>query len=282
MVSVPLPCPICNHDGSLLKVERQDDLLYHVLRCTSCRAIYCPNHYAQVSPDYTNRTAADISPEVVYCQGGHKLEAYKQLLTYLTLNNFPINSVLDIGCGTGGFLTFANSHGITGLYGFDASAAQIEYAWGKLPNVRQCTSIREYSKAGIQLPTFDLITLWDVIEHIRCPYEVLADIKDFCSPQTLVFFSTPNSEAEYVKYKVRTTLSRPHSFLPWEHVLYYSPTSMRLFLKNTGFKVVRLGSTVCYNRPLAVFESFRRLGFSLSTHTKWAPQLFVLFRTHTL
>lgn len=279
MAPVTLLCPLCNHNGCLLKIESQGNLLYQVLRCTSCRSIYCPNHYAQVSPDYICRTATDINIEVIHCQGAHKREAYEQLMKYLNSNRFAINSVLDFGCGTGGFLKFVQSHGLTELYGIDASAAQIEYArTSALSNVRQFTSIREYSQAGIELPDLDLITLWDVIEHIRFPHQVLADIKEFCSPRTLVFFSTPNSEAEYIKYKARTTLSFPHSFSPWEHVLYYSPKGMRSFLENNGFEVLHLASTVCYRRSINLFELFRRVGFFISAHTEWAPQLFVLFR----
>jgi 2-polyprenyl-3-methyl-5-hydroxy-6-metoxy-1,4-benzoquinol methylase len=268
-------CPVCAGSGALLKAEERERQSYRIFRCGLCHSIWCPDHYAGISPDYIDREAADITPFVKWLQGEHKHAAFRQLFDSL---DGPVNSVLDVGCGTGGFLAYGQARGVKTLYGFDASRAQVEVARTVSPLVRQSISIADYIRQLGHVPRLDLITLWDVIEHIREPRGLLSELRDYCDPNTCLFLSTPNGINAYYKLHLRRALSVPHSFEPWEHVLYYSPDALRRMLEEHGFQVIHSTGVVCYPRRFGAFEAVRRCAFMAARRTPLAPQLFVLAR----
>src|SRR5512141_1913384 len=106
------PCPVCSHSGELLKTEIKDSQTYRIYRCGSCRSLFCNDHYAPISPDYVSRTAEDIDDFVLWCQGAGKIHTYRQLFRALEKMRHPVRTVLDFGCGTGGFLRYARERGI--------------------------------------------------------------------------------------------------------------------------------------------------------------------------
>ena len=271
-------CPVCERSVSLLKQEERGGRNYRSFLCGSCRSIFCPDQYSSISPDYVDRVADDITQDVLWCQGGHKKAVFDQLFRILAKRRIKIRNVLDIGCGTGGFLSYMKSRGIPELYGFDASAAQVRLAQEVSPNARTCVSIEEYIRALGYAPNFDLIALWDVLEHIREPRELLSSIRKHSGPDTVTLFCTPNGIGERVKLSLRKAFSVAHSFFPWEHVLYYTPKGIRLMLEEAGFEIVYLTGALCYNRSLSGFEILRRAAFAATRRTPLVPQLFVLAR----
>jgi len=260
----------------LVKLEKYEGLEYRVYRCNQCRSLFCPDHHAACSPEYISRRREDIDAMVLWCQGRHKLQAYRQLFAELKKARLRVRSLLDIGCGTGGFLDYARSEGCEALYGFDASQVQVEFAQRMHKHVRCATSLGEYLAQLGEQPQFDLVTMWDVIEHLRDPGRMLSEIASLCRGKPLLFISTPNALSEYWKFRVRTMLGLAHTFSPWEHVLYFSRQALERFLCHHGFELIISSATRCYRRPLTLFELARRAGYLLAARTALAPQLFVL------
>ncbi|MEK7751618.1 MAG: class I SAM-dependent methyltransferase [Acidobacteriota bacterium] len=269
-------CPICSAGAHFIKLEKHDGLEYRVYRCSRCRSLFCPDHHAACSPEYVSRRPEDIDATVLWCQGGHKLQAYRQLFVELERRGRRVSSLLDIGCGTGGFLDYTDSRGVQGLYGFDASAVQAEVARRNHANVRCAVSLSQYLGQLSDQLEFDLITMWDVIEHLREPRGVLAEIASWCRGNPLLFVSTPNSLSEYCKFRLKTALGLEHTFLPWEHVLYFSREALERVLREHGFEVILSSGTTCYRRPATFFELARRAAYLLAAPTVVTPQLFVL------
>jgi 2-polyprenyl-3-methyl-5-hydroxy-6-metoxy-1,4-benzoquinol methylase len=132
---------------------------------------------------------------------------------------------------------------------------------------------------GSILPSFDLITLWDVLEHFREPLEMLNELVRQLSPSGLLFASTPSALPMVIKSRIYHDLGLKFRFSwnPREHVSYYSPKTLRLLCKEAGLEVLRMGAVSVYPRRLSAFEVFRRVGFLLSKpFTKISPQIYVL------
>jgi SAM-dependent methyltransferase len=255
---------------------------YTIVFCKSCDLLQCLEHHHEVSPDYVDLDSLNIDSERIWCQGHHKAFAYKKWdknFKYLNqTRNHPLR-LLDIGCGTGGFLEHAQN-GEFELYGFDASKAQSEYARKRFPNVRYARSCSEYLvEHGDRKLQFDVITLWDVIEHIRNPLDYLREMRGVIRPGGLVYISTPNGLAKLWKLKLYKLFSIEidlrGEFMPWEHVFYYSPRSLEYLLRKSGFKMLKLGAVPCYRRPLSKFEITRRaLFFSMKMFPSRAFQVY--------
>jgi len=276
--------PICRLCGSPdvedVTSEEHDLCTYHIVRCSSCNLIQTAEHYADISPDYVDIETAALDEARIWCQGAHKLPAFKQWLAHasrLAASNHP--TLLDVGCGTGGFLSFASANGFR-VYGFDASRAQAEHAMTLFSDVRHASSLSAYLEALNQPQLkFDFITLWDVFEHIRNPVPFLQQLADALQPGGHLFISVPNGQAIPWKVRIRRALNKPLDLAPWEHVFYHSCQSLRKCIEACSLEAVHCGAVACYSRPLSLFELGRRAGFfMLRAAPNLSPQIFAWAR----
>ena len=277
-------CHLCTSDDlRILRKEEHSGNIYTIVQCRCCDVISTLEQHDNVSPDYVNLNAGEIDAGRIWCQGQHKVPAYNQWWKFARrlLGSIEHDArLLDIGCGTGGFMKFARDKGLT-VFGFDASCAQVEYAQRDFPNVRQATSPAEYLEHIGRLDLqFDFIVLWDVLEHIRNPLRFLKGIQPMMRPGGFLFVSVPNGHAMLLKHHICSFVRKPFSFHPWEHVFYYSPLSLARYLNESGFDTVRSSTVACYPRPLSVFEAIRRAGFvAARLIPTLAPQISIWCRT---
>lgn len=277
------PCRLCRSDSyDVITREYRLDTWFTVARCKDCSLVYVRETIADVSPDYVGMTEDDLNVEHIWRQGKHKEAAFHQCLQLTESvaawnrsgDSLPV--ILDVGCGTGQWLQFVKLR--YQCYGFDASAVQTAYAQANNPNVRCAISLNEYkAKLGGMLPTADLITLWDVLEHIRHPTEFVADLVKGLSDNGLFFASIPAATPMVLKQKLLAINWPQFSWAPEEHVVYYSPKTIAHLMKKTGLRVISIGSVVSYPRPLSPFEVIRRGAFRATRTLPWlSPQIYVL------
>lgn len=260
--------------------EEHDLRTYHVVHCSRCDLIQTVEHYSPLSPDYVDLETSAVDDSRLWCQGMHKLPAFDQWLAYAARSlSKKAPNLLDVGCGTGGFLRFASANGFR-AYGFDASKAQAEHARTLFPDVRHATSVQAYVEL-LDEPVlqFDLITLWDVFEHIRNPVPFLQQLAGALRPGGYLFISVPNGAAIPWKIRIRRALNKDADLAPWEHVFYHSMRSLRKCIEASSLETVKCGAVACYPRPLSLFELCRRAGFSmLRAVPNLSPQIFVWAR----
>jgi len=278
-------CRLC---GSLqnqnIGREIHNGNIYSIVKCMDCKLTYIRETYAQVSPRYRGMAEEDLDETEKWLQGGHKEKAFGQCLN-LFLSFREINqakaacpALLDVGCGIGGWLEFINPH--FACYGFDASPLQIQHAAKKFPNVRCATSFSSYKgQSGGRLPAFDLITLWDVLEHLRSPVKFVSELSQALSPEGFFFASVPAAAPMAIKNRL-LSIGWPKSKFSWnpsEHVSYFSPKTLRLLCEKVNLKVLRIGAVAIYPRAFSLFELARRLSFKLTKpFPSISPQIYVL------
>lgn len=149
--------------------------------------------------------------------------------------------ILDIGCGTGLFLSVARRRGWE-VYGIDGSREATDHA-------RECFGIEpwvgDFKDFATQGHTFDVITGWDIIEHAREPLDLLVAMRQCLAPDGLVALSTPNQRSIldllaglfYHATGGRLT-SALEKFYIEQHFLYYTPDSLRDSLSLAGLEIV--------------------------------------------
>ena len=147
--------------------------------------------------------------------------------------------VLDIGCAFGFFLDVASENGWE-TYGVEIS----EYAARHIGD-RHNVSIGELSEAKFPDNSFDLITLWDVIEHVANPPELLAESHRILKEDGLLFVNLPNKDDLFLKVKStlyrlmggRAIRLRGHFT---HHIYYFSPRTIERLLSQCGFRIVKM------------------------------------------
>ncbi|WCL49430.1 class I SAM-dependent methyltransferase [Leptospira sp. GIMC2001] len=147
--------------------------------------------------------------------------------------------LLDIGCGLGFFVKKVGSDrsGWTAI-GYEISERAVAFAREKnrMDNVHSGL----VQDSGIEKSSLDIVTLWDVIEHIPKPHSLLDYINSVLKPGGVLFMQTPNFPFQLWKAKLKVLIKgmKPgvHYLEAKDHVNnYYMETLARLG-EQTGFE----------------------------------------------
>ncbi|MCK5941526.1 MAG: class I SAM-dependent methyltransferase, partial [Planctomycetes bacterium] len=85
---------------------------------------------------------------------------------------------------------------------------------------------------------FDLVTIWDVIEHVPEPQQLLASIKRMIKPGGKLLLETQN-----VASRMAAKLGKLwHHYKHDEHLYHFNPQTIRRLLEDCGFEVLTCGS----------------------------------------
>jgi len=153
------------------------------------------------------------------------------------INKYKVyGNILDIGCGIGSFLLAIKKFGWN-EYGIElSSAANLAIELGL--NVFQT----DFLNTQFDKDFFDVITLFDVIEHISEPIIFLEKIKTILRPGGLLLIITPNLKG------ISSRLLK-HNWLAYtqiDHVILYSPKTLSLLLSKKNFKLKQIKTSEIY------------------------------------
>ncbi|KLE35522.1 class I SAM-dependent methyltransferase [Aurantiacibacter luteus] len=142
--------------------------------------------------------------------------------------------LLDIGCSSGIFLSEASAHGVEGE-GAELSRRTAEFArthFG-LP-----IHPGDWREAGYGDASFDIVTLFDVIEHLPDPMQELRDIRRLLKPGGLLLQSTPDIEGLFPRISQRFAGALdywPHPEPP-HHLFQFSEATLAAMVEKAGYR----------------------------------------------
>jgi SAM-dependent methyltransferase len=132
-------------------------------------------------------------------------------------------SLLDFGCGDGGFLLAASAKG------WSAKGVEITPKHARSKGLDVVERIED--TAG----SFDLITLWHSLEHVRSPREVLGTLSTRLAPGGRMIVSVPNFDSHQARLFGAKWF---HLDVP-RHLFHFTPLALERLFDICGFKVVR-------------------------------------------
>jgi 2-polyprenyl-3-methyl-5-hydroxy-6-metoxy-1,4-benzoquinol methylase len=194
-----------------------------------CRCVNCDHRYAnpQLSDSALNRYYTQINSE--YYQGEIE-QIDKLLLQHRDIvsaieKKITKGSILEIGCGNGYLLNLfdKNRWVVTGVepFGPAASFARNYLGLEVINGYLDSTTFANTKK-------FDVILLFDVMEHLKQPNEMIELIKYYLKPGGFLVIGTGDISS------LNAQLSGKHwSYITLrEHLSFYSKASMRYLLKD--------------------------------------------------
>jgi len=143
-------------------------------------------------------------------------------------------NLLDIGCAQGFFLFSASKAGYTAK-GIEISQDAAEYAIREFGLDVEAKPFEELRFADNH---FDVVTLWQVLEHVPYPLMILKEVQRILKPGGLVVVSTPNIEGIPAKI-----LRKRWWDIKRLHINQFSTKTLTDILQNAGFKNI---SSVSY------------------------------------
>ena len=207
-----------------------------ILRCAGCKHIYSSYAGDQNYSEYFQREITD--QERFWLDTGH-LRMFRAFGDRFMAGRS--GKVLDVGAGLGYFVRFAEGYSGWEAFGYEISPPAVEYARNELGLKHMYAGRVEDS--GFPLASFELITLWDVIEHIPNPDQFLRYLHSLLKPRGIFFLATPNGPAQLWKARAKKTLigmrEGSHYLMPRDHINLYTPHALDRVLKRVGFRTVK-------------------------------------------
>lgn len=152
-------------------------------------------------------------------------ERVKRVLPYLD----RVQSALDVGCSYGHFLDVGKNLGWD-VVGLEPS----KYIFDNLEDhLSQFNIINATLRKASLKAKFDLVTYWDVLEHIKDPDKELAYVRKVLRKGGFIIVQCPN------KASLGATLSGSKWgwWTPPDHVYHFTPESLRRLIEGAGFSV---------------------------------------------
>lgn len=169
-------------------------------------------------------------------------------------------NLLDIGCGTGAFLEVARRSGWD-VRGVEVSAYAAEQARQRGLSVA-CEPIEHLTPPPA---TYDCVTLWDVLEHVRDPVRVLRAAGSALRSAGVLALST----GDITSLCARLSGRRWHLFNLPEHLYFFSPAALVRMLSR-DFRLIRVTREANWLPTAYLLERIRK---SLLRRAPWSRQL---------
>jgi 2-polyprenyl-3-methyl-5-hydroxy-6-metoxy-1,4-benzoquinol methylase len=150
-------------------------------------------------------------------------------------------SLLDIGCSSGLFLDIAASR--YSSYGIELNKAEVRIARSKGHAVwDQPIEMVSFGNDD----KFDVITLWDVFEHIKDGKTYLQKLKPRLREDGVIFLQIPNVGS----LAARVMRDKCNMFDGLEHVNLYSLDTIKMMALRAGYKVHDIVSVIDELKPV--------------------------------
>ena len=211
---------------------------WNILQCKSC-GVYnldFAGEYQQFIRKYYDRgffTGGSNRAGYLSYEGDRKAED-KNMANYLKgLRKFVHSGeLLDVGCATGLFMLQAEKAGFT-VTGLDVSEYATRIAKKRFRGRIKSESIENASYAP---GSFNVITLFDVIEHLEDPRAVLVKLHGYLKKNGILALNTGDADSLMAKIQGKDW----HFFIPPQHFFYFSKKNLISLLHQAGFSVLAI------------------------------------------
>jgi len=144
----------------------------------------------------------------------------------------PNGLLLDVGCASGFLLEEAQLLGYS-ISGIDTSEYIVDMAKPEIRNHIICSPLHN---ANLKDESFDVITMFDLIEHLADPKKDLEKINKWLKNDGVLMIGTGDVGSFYAKMLGKHN----HYFAPPHHLFFFSRKSIRELLSQVGMEVISI------------------------------------------
>ena len=226
-------CPVCGHAGAREWLRAPDRLhgrqeKYTLLRCPACSLVWLskPPKPAEMHRHYT-----DAYDRLISAAGENSPRRWRDRNAALVLHK-QSGALLDLGCSSGAFL-----QSLCGK-GWDLSGIEMSAESAKQAQVRTGAKVfgGDILDAQFASESFDVITCFDVFEHLYEPRRVMAKVTEWLKPGGIFYVLVPNVDSA----EGRVFGSYWHGLELPRHLFHYSPASLKFLAESAGLRQVSL------------------------------------------
>jgi 2-polyprenyl-3-methyl-5-hydroxy-6-metoxy-1,4-benzoquinol methylase len=182
--------------------------------------------------------------------------------------------LLDVGAGNGYFVYLARGEFGIPAAGLEISAAEADYA-------RDTFGI-ELLRGAISsiTDTYEVITSFNVLEHVQQPADLLAQMRERLSTGGLLVVTTPNPSCIHRRLR---GLSKWNMVCPPHHINLFTRAALQEILSLTGFEILEYSTLSTYINSVRKLDTrnlaLRRAAFQALKTTYLGADHFAICRT---
>jgi 2-polyprenyl-3-methyl-5-hydroxy-6-metoxy-1,4-benzoquinol methylase len=221
---------LCGSNEYRLLYEKEN---FSIVRCNSCQLAY-------IYPQPDNEQIKNLYGMNYYDGWGlqddwdavHRIKTltfqkrFEDIEKYISSGKF-----LDVGCAMGFSLEVAQARNWE-PYGVEISEYSSGIAKKKFGSAVFTGSLE---KANFKSKSFDVIMMSDLLEHVPDPNIILCEARRILKPGGLIVITTPNITSISSIFMKGNWVN-----IKFEHLFYFSPTTIKLLLKKNNFEVSKI------------------------------------------
>jgi 2-polyprenyl-3-methyl-5-hydroxy-6-metoxy-1,4-benzoquinol methylase len=230
-------CLVCKNDNLKTFLKGKDHFLsgedFTIVECADCGF-----RFTNPRPDEKEIARYYDSPDyIAHDTGKHDLirSIYKIIRKVTIRNKCSIvkkysngKTLMDIGCGTGEFLYYCQKNS------FDTTGIEPNEKARKFATETFGLTVFDESKLDDFFPaTFDVVTMWHVLEHVHKLNERIEQIGRLLKPDGTLIIAVPNSDSwdagKYKDFWAAYDLPR--------HLYHFTQESLKKLAKRNNFSV---------------------------------------------
>ena len=200
---------------------------YRIVRCSQCGLRYSS---PRPNTEFLHAEYQQVEDPIYERELGGRLTTFHRNLK-LVETFCKAGTILDIGTGMGTFLFLAKLNGwdVNGIEPSRWSAQKAEELYGLKIN------IGGYGLAPKIHAQLDVVTMWDVIEHVSDPLDALQVCNKVLKPGGALILSTVDVGSAYARIMGK--------YWPWlmkMHLYYFDRGTMTAYLRKAGFQTLQI------------------------------------------
>ena len=250
-------CEICgseSFDPKFIAYDRNNKTTGQIFKIMECKG--CGVNQTLPLPDLAE--LSQYYPLPYYPTGYVSEKYYQSHIARFQLAKIKIiqafaqtGRLLDIGCGVGHFIRTALNQGYKAeCVEFSETAAAVGRERWNLQIVSG-----DFLSSQFMPESFDIITLWQVFEHLREPRSVLCKIYKLLKPNGLLVIAVPN----FASVQARVFRNRWYHLDVPRHLFHYSPESLVKILDTCNLHVDKIDHRSPEHNYAGILGSLMRL-----------------------
>lgn len=218
-------CSLCSGENIVLRHPHvRDNKELHVLECQDCGLVFL-NTFNHISEQFYEDSGM-LSNDISFKQ--YRQQSFKddQRRANQLKEKIRGKTVLDFGCGAGGFLNLIKENTST------VAGVELDKELNQQINSE---NIRCYSNIAEIKGEYDFITLFHVLEHIVDPGNLLNELKQYLKPNGTMIIEVPNADDALLTLYENNKFA---DFTYWScHVFLYNSYTLKRVVEEAGYKV---------------------------------------------
>ena len=256
-------CPLCFNASKNYLFQKRGG---HYVRCKKCYLVHLDPVFKDKDLKNYYKNLHSAQSKVTKNESKFYRKIYTNGLKLVSLFKKK-GTILDIGCSSGFFLDIAKKNK------WQTFGIELNKKESKIAKIKH--NVFENNLEELKRRKFDVITMWDVIEHIKDGNKCMQEMRKKLKKNGLIFFQTPNVNS----LAARIIQEKCNLFDGIEHVNLYDFNTMKLLAKKNNFKILRMESVISELQVISNYLDYQDPYFG---SLKYKKNILGLFNSKSL